>query len=523
MASDAEVRYHRSFLSPYYLDNLNPPAWFEKARRKREDMEVIRLRDPVKFEDTRKSLAKAMNIPYFPGMYLKKPNQFVEGATYWQEGTPSDYAVAEVLEPTQPPQAAVKHPTTGMIALPNVQYAIDAYVDGKPQHTAQMFPKTDQYFETYASPWELIWSNLSYPYTRGFTPIIDNSYNVIGHFGEVDGGSSYGDSHRVGIRIPLELVGKEGYNLRQLMDKKVPIFVHSHTGLLPGWGIGDFYTTEHTIEVRTGLDGEVVDFQVKNKGYLIQPWYSPSDIFVAGRVLVKLTTAIGTKVATSLMRTATAKLPGRAVLNGATEALAKDGIKAAEKDAAKDAAKVAAKDEAKTVVKQVTEADLVPLARNRGASRILTPAQMETYLKDVLAKKPWLARLRAAHKLSGRSRVDALLKVLQEWKDRTGKLFLPVNKGSVARLGSSGEGGWALDRLSGKEVLIIEKEAVNSSEKFLTEVTHELSYEAVREAGGIPALNDLAGIQRFSMDWLERVITDPEGARVWGQLLSMGR
>jgi hypothetical protein len=211
------------------------------------------------------------------------------------------------------------------------------------------------------------------------------------------------------------------------------------------------------------------------------------------------------------------------VLNGATEALAKDGIKAAEKDAAKDAAKTAAKDEAKTVVRQVTEADLGQLPRPRGASRVLTPAQMETYLKDVLAKKPWLAHLRAAHKLSGRSRVDALLKILQEWKDRTGKLFLPVDKGSVQRLGSSGQGGWALDRLSGKEVLIIEKEAVNDSQKFLAEVTHELSYEAVREAGGIPALNDLAGLQRFSMDWLERVITDPEGARVWGQLLSMGK
>jgi len=294
------------------------------------------------------------------------------------------------------------------------------------------------------------------------------------------------------------------------MAKGVPIMVHSATGLPPGYRNGNFESTERKIEVRTGLDGEVTSFQYILRGALVQPWYSPLDIFVAAKIMVNLG-KIGVSVAGSLMRKATAKLESRAALNGPTEALAQDGAKAA------------AKDEAKVVLKEVTEADLVTFPRKRGASSVLTPPEMEAFLKNVLAKKPWLARLRAAHKLEGKSLQDALLKILQEWKDATGKLFLPVNKGSVKRLGSSGEGGWALDRLSGREVLIIEKEAVKDLQKFRTEVTHELSYDAVRGPAGLPALNELAGIQRFSMDWLERVIKDPEGARVWAQLLSMGK
>ena len=232
---------------------------------------------------------------------------------------------------------------------------------------------------------------------------------------------------------------------------------------------------------------------------------------VAGQIVVKLTTKIGSKVATSLMNKRTASLNSRAALNGPTESLAQDGTKAA------------AKNEAKAVVRELTEAELEPLARVRGASGVLTTTEMETFLKDVLNKKPWLARLRLAQRLDGKSLQDALMKILQEWKDATGKLFLPVNKGSVKRLGSSGEGGWAKDKLTGKEVLIIEKEAVSSPKKFLEEVTHELSYEAVRNAAGQPALNELAAALRFSMDWLEMLIKDPNGARVWELLRGMGK
>lgn len=506
MASDAEVQYHRSFLSLYYLDNLKPLEWFEKAKRKTEEIAAIRLRDPRKFEDTRKALAEALKVKYVPGRIGYGPAQ--SGGTHWIEGTPSDYAVAEVMKPTQPPQAAVKHPTSGAIAFPNVSIGLtNAYIHDQVLHPVKMYHKIDQRFEEHATPWELVWSNLSYPYDRGFTPIIDDSYKVIGHFGSVVGGPKGGSFYERSLIVPRDA---NVSSLEVAMAKGVPVFVHSATGLPSGWRNGNFESTERKIEVRTGLDGEVTSFQYILQGALVQPWYSPIDIIVAAKIVVNLT-RIGAKVATSLMNKATAKLESRAALNGPTESLAKDGTKAS------------AKSEVKAVVREIVEADLEQLPRMRGASRVLTPPEMETFLKEVLSKKPWLARLRVAHRLDGKSLDDALMKILKEWQDSTGKLFLPVNKGSVKRLGSSGEGGWARDKLSGKEVLIIEKEAVRSPKKFLEEVTHELSYEAVRTATGQPALNEAAGILRFSMDWLERVIKDPEGARVWAQLLSMGK
>ena len=339
MASEAEVRYHRSFLSPYHWENFDHPTMWEKGKRTADEIEAIRLKDPKEFENTRKSLAVLLKVQYMAGGYVARTYIQDANASGWVSGQPSDYQVAQVLKPKNPPQTAVRHPTTGAIAIPNVPFGLtDAYVDGKPLHPIQMYQKTDQQFETYASPWELIWSNLSYPYTRGFKPVIDSSYNVIGHYGEMDGGPVYNDFYGVGIMFPRGMPGAAGSDLRQLLDKKVPVFVHSHTGLPPGWEIGNFYSSEHKIEVRTGIDGEVVDFQISNRGFLVQPWYSPFDIFVAGRILVTLTTKVGTMVASSLMRRATANLAGRAVLNGATEALAKDGIKAAEKDAATMAA-----------------------------------------------------------------------------------------------------------------------------------------------------------------------------------------
>jgi len=440
MASEAEVRYHRSFLSWNYWENLYRPDMLEKAKRMADEVEAIRLKDPKAFENTRKSLAVLLKVQYIAGGYVARSVQ-QGNASGWVSGQPSDYQVAEIMKPKNPPQTAVKHPTTGAIAIPNVPFGLtDAHVHDQVLHPARMYRKTDQRFEEYATRWELEFSNLIYPYTRGFTPIIDHSHTVIGHFGAVNE-----DFGKIGFLIPSE-IPSFGHDLQQLMDTGAAVFVGSQTGLPPGWRIGKYYTSQHKVEVRTGIDGEVISFRVFNTGSLEKPWMDPIDIISGDNIVADLV-SIGVAVVPSLMRRLTAKLASRIALRGPTQSLARDGAKAA------------AKIEAKAVLKQITEGELVPLVRKRGASRVLTPPEMEAFLKDVLAKKPWLARLRAAHKLEGKSLQDALLKILQEWKDATGKLFLPVNKGSVKRLGSSGEGGWALDRVSGKEVLIIEKQS----------------------------------------------------------------
>ena len=133
----------------------------------------------------REKLAKALKVGWIRGMYLQDmTEQWVgERRTYWKQGNPPDYMVAEVIVHTS--QGAVKHPVTGMTALPNTLRTFNAYPGRQPLHPVLIYPKTDQEFEKYATPWELQFSNLVYPYNGGFTPVMDESYRVIGHKGEV--------------------------------------------------------------------------------------------------------------------------------------------------------------------------------------------------------------------------------------------------------------------------------------------------------------------------------------------------
>jgi hypothetical protein len=503
VASEQEVAYHRSFLSPYYLDNFSPPTWWQRIRREEEEVEAIRLRDPVEFENTRKSLAKVLRVPYYPGV-MASPRGDQGGRARWVSGNPPDDKVAEIMEPTNPPQGVVKSPTTGMVAMPFPVFKEKAYLLGKGLHEVSMYYKMDQQFEDYATPWELLWSDLSYPYNRGFTPVVDSSWKVIGHVGMFPGGPRSRSFGETSLIVPSQLAGH--ITLEQAMANGVPVFVHSATGLPNGWDNANFYTTEHKIQVTTGLDGEVVDFQVWNTGFLEQPWYSPMDVIAAGRILIGLT-RIGGKLVTSLLRKTTAKLEARATLQGATRSLARE----AEEKAGKQ-----------TAAWGVREGDLVSLPRSRGASRVIKPAEMEALLRDELKKRPYLARLRLARRLDGPALKDELMSIVKEWKDSTGKLHFKVTEGTVKRLGSQGAGGWALDSLSGKEVLIIEEQMFEAPKKLLNEVTHELVYDAVRDGlKGVPALGNESPFLNFAHDWLERVIK--EGEPTWNLLRGMGK
>jgi hypothetical protein len=333
MPTIAEIAYHRSFLSSYYLESLRSPGWFAN-KRKPEEVETIRLRDEKGFESVRENLAKAIKREYTRGMYVVAGGDFMSNTTRWREGNPPDYMVAEVIVHTS--QGAVKHPITGITALPNAFRPFNAYRGRQPFHTALIYPKTDQEFEKYATPWELQFSNLVYPYTGGFDPILDESYKVIGHQGEVS--RSY-------LKVPLGF-RKTGDDLDELhllpslKEKGIPVFVDKSDAR--GWESHDFYTDEHRIVVKTTTDGEVVDFQVTNKGYLIQPWYSPldllakaGDIIFVGEIGVKLA-SWGVKAVGSLMSRTTARLRNRAALRGATAELA-DEAKRLESEAAKHA------------------------------------------------------------------------------------------------------------------------------------------------------------------------------------------
>jgi hypothetical protein len=190
MAVEKEVEYHRSFLSPDYMDSVVPLTRSERLRKQAAEVTAIRLRDPDAFEEQRKFLAQLLNVSYKPGhIYTKWDGAAPPGS--WVSGNPPDAQVAECLEPNNPPQSVVKSPTTGAVALPIVAFTHKAYVNGKALHPVDMYQKMDQQFEDYATPWELVWSNLCFMARNanprhprfGFSPIVDRTWTVIGHIG----------------------------------------------------------------------------------------------------------------------------------------------------------------------------------------------------------------------------------------------------------------------------------------------------------------------------------------------------
>lgn len=506
MATDQEVMYHRSLLSPAYLESLNPPQWFEKAKRQVRDIEALRLRDPQDFEERRKRLAPILNVAYKPGYMQTYPGD-QGGQDRWVSGVPSDAQVAECMAPLYPPQSVVKSPTTGMVALPIIGWTRKALMHGRALRPAEMFEKIDQQFENYATPWEREWSDLSPPYNRGFTPIVDNSWTVVGYQGTTSGVAPGKNSSQSCLIVPRDCTG---ISLETAIEKGVPVFVQSGARLPAGWTYGNFFTTEHRLQVQTGLDGEVLSFRATSTGFLIQPWYSPMDIYCAAKILVGLT-KLGVRMGLSLARRTAANLE-RKTLSGATEALAKDAVKSAAKSAAKDEAKIASR--------VVSESELAPLRRVKGSpSRKLSPSQMESFLRDKLQKRPYL------RKLSSVRGNDSLMTVISEWEKNTGKGFLKVSKGTPTRLGSEGAGGWARDAVTGQEIMIIERDVFKNEAQATIEVVHELAYEAVREGADL-AMPHLdiplgSGGLRNAMQWLEAYIQ--HGERAFETLRSLGR
>jgi hypothetical protein len=161
--------------------------------------------------------------------------------------------------------------------------------------------------------------------------------------------------------------------------------------------------------------------------------------------------------------------------------------------------------------------DLVSLPRRRGVSRALRPAEMEALLRDALRERPYLARLRVAGRLDGQALNDALIDILREWQAQTGKLYRVVPRGMVRRLGSQGVGGFALDSVSGREVLIIEQQAAARPRDLLRELRHELPYDAVREADGVPAVY-LGERPQFANELLEHLVSGQNPQLVWQNL-----
>ena len=81
----------------------------------------------------------------------------------------------------------------------------------------------------------------------------------------------------------------------------------------PGWVRWDFTTSQHAYNVRTSIDGEVVEIEQYNTGYLEPSSFSPVDLVTLG-ALAYLGVRLGVKAVSSIVAKRSAK---RQALEGA--------------------------------------------------------------------------------------------------------------------------------------------------------------------------------------------------------------
>jgi hypothetical protein len=308
MATEEEIVYHRSFLSfdyPY----LNPagggqpvprvdPAYdrYPLAERARS----YKRTKPQLFEKNRFAISTLLRARYVEGTY------------------PTDETVANYMTWSGNVVQGLVRAPEGWIAVPNatVRHKAIRYAQGG-LHWFEMFEKTDQNFEKYATPWERQYSNLIYPYNRGFTPIVDESWHITGH---------YGTAHnytRAALIAPSGLQSPIG-DINEALQNGVLLFVGDGGHPPSGWAKAPGLAGGVDAGVVTGIDGEVLE-QVSSSlnGGVESVDFSPLDILLALKLLADLGAAGVSKLTRSLVLKETANRETRILLRGPTAAIAK--------------------------------------------------------------------------------------------------------------------------------------------------------------------------------------------------------
>jgi hypothetical protein len=119
------------------------------------------------------------------------------------------------------------------------------------------------------------------------------------------------------------------------------------------------------------------------------------------------------------------------------------------------------------------------LVRTQGGRPVgrVSPEQMETYLLDVLAKRPDLRRLMAAKQLTGERLQQEVKAILHEWQFAQNWTVKYVEKGMASA--ASGRAGNPLWLNMKDKTLMIEKQIARDPQAFLSNVRHELAGHAV--------------------------------------------
>lgn len=272
------VAYHRSFVSKYYLDHFQPHSDAGRTKRTIAEIEEMRLRDPDAFEKARQSLAVMLKVPYKPGYYLPvDPEAQGNSLTpQWVTGTPSDIQVGDCMSPLNLSQSKRLAPETDAAALPLVACSHKAYINGERLYETQVFQKMDQFFDDYATPFEKVFSRLCLSSKGEFTPILNSSYEVIGHIGFICGNPAGLNLPGGTFVVPAKFARR--IDLDYAIKNDIPVFVRDRAGTPEGWAPMGRYTKDDRIEVRVTIDGKVIDYRMQSAGGSAESEYSQRDL-----------------------------------------------------------------------------------------------------------------------------------------------------------------------------------------------------------------------------------------------------
>lgn len=179
--------------------------------------------------------------------------------------------------------------------------------------------KIDQSFASVATPWEQNFSVLVKEGKGRFDPVVDETYQVIGHVGEISGsGLIVVTEDRGPYQMGASYYGHHG-PIDEFLKREEPMFVSWNAP--EGWTKFDTLQPSSHYTVITGVDGEVITGMYSRS--------SPGAIAVDGPIeyltLARAFTALGSMLAKGAVRSMVRKLPIdklRQALAGATKSLA---------------------------------------------------------------------------------------------------------------------------------------------------------------------------------------------------------
>ena len=328
-----------------------------------------------------------------------------------------------------------------------------------------------QDFKKFATDWEKTYSRLCLKTGFGAEPVVDGKMLVVGHYGWFSGDAIFAKVDPNAKVVPSAF--------EDFLKAGTPVFVRDvNSSSQMGRRVG---VSDQSWRVITGITGEVLGFtQYKNRDGAISTLIQPFDLIAIG----KLVYALGKQVAGKTLSTL------------------------ARRRAAREAADV-------TVGEVAGGVAAGGAARQTGKIGI---EEMQQYLDDILVENIELRTLMAARNLEGEALKKETIKALEQWQYNTGKTVQFVEKDVVSKLTRTYPKQNLLSLQ--KDVLMVEKQALDNAKVFYNEAVHEMSAFSLAGRGGILSAKDIPHIgQEFragitdAMSILENAIKNTGSVR----------